>query len=75
MGADVSGVNATGVGDQNLRSDDGGNNTGRGVLGQTRPTGIMATGGGGSAMSEGMGMSSGEGRAAKRKPSGRSGRR
>lgn len=37
-------VNATGVGSQDLRSEDGGNSS-RGMLDQVRPTGIVATGG------------------------------
>jgi hypothetical protein len=44
MVADLRGVNAMGVGDQNIDDERGGNNS-RGVFDQVRPTGIMATGG------------------------------
>ena len=36
-------MNATGIGEQDLRSDEGGNNS-RGVLDNVRPTGIVGTG-------------------------------
>ena len=51
-------INAQGYGDQELRDAEGGNN-GRGVLEQTRQTGIMATGGAGSRKSPALRMEKG----------------